>query len=217
MIQAIRCPQHFCHCSTWLTCTSQSKTNSSFRYYSMCNNGRKNTMLRGDVHMTSALTGGRGLANFWPKEGSLLEFGTDKGEGGCPKFQKFSRRHMHMPPKWKYALEKDKLGANSAGLSFNVQHREPASNNCPSHLHNNKIANNLLRRFWHQFRRTKYVMPQNRAPFVPFNMYRNGLKGGSQVPWIWGEKLRSPACIPVCPNFSKWLESAVLFSLHCLG
>ena len=31
--------------------------------------------------MTSEEGGGRGLANFWPKEGRLREFGTDKGEG----------------------------------------------------------------------------------------------------------------------------------------
>ena len=37
---------------------------------------------RGAIHKwRQKRGGGRGLANFWPKEGRLREFGTDKGEG----------------------------------------------------------------------------------------------------------------------------------------
>ena len=40
--------------------------------------------------MTSALTGGEGLANFWPKEGRLREFGTDKGREGVQNPEKLA-------------------------------------------------------------------------------------------------------------------------------
>ena len=49
----------------------------------------------GHSQMTSAVRGGGGLADSWPKEAKLREFGTDKGEGGGPKSRK-----LHWPHVW---------------------------------------------------------------------------------------------------------------------
>ena len=73
---------------------------------------RLNIYVRGNAQMTSALGGGRGSANFWPKEGRLREFGTDKGEGGGQKSRKFGWRHLWTAPNGKPSW----LRPNWAGL-----------------------------------------------------------------------------------------------------
>ena len=56
------------------------------------------SFIRGDVQMTSALRGREGVSQNLMKGREVAWIWHWQGEGGGPKFQKFRRCHMYMPP-----------------------------------------------------------------------------------------------------------------------
>ena len=84
------------------------QTETSNLYSRPCmryDNKQRQSARKGTMYTWRLRWGGvTGLAKFWPQEGRLRKFGTDKGEGEGPKSRKFRRRHMYMPPKMTFLI-----------------------------------------------------------------------------------------------------------------